>query len=57
MWDFSHMIKLTANKFVNDHILENDKDEEQVEISEEVVFLGLEYRDDDTIQNFIYSFS
>jgi len=51
------MIKLTANKFVNDHILENDKDEEQVEISEEVVFLGLEYRDDDTIQNFIYSFS
>ncbi len=54
----SHKIKLTANQFVEmSNTNENDLEEADDIRNEEEIFLGCEYSDSYTIQNFMYKYT
>lgn len=54
----SHKIKLTANQFVEmSNTNENDSEEADDIRNEEEIFLGCEYSDSYTIQNFMYKYT
>lgn len=54
----SHKIKLTANQFVEmSNADDNDLVDEDDIKNEEKIFLGCEYSDSYTIQNFVYKYT
>lgn len=54
----SHKIKLTANQFVEmSNADDNDLVDEDDIRNEEKIFLGCEYSDSYTIQNFVYKYT